>query len=87
MSLINFKVVMHFIPGNSGTYYPGNNNNQNVPGGNFGGNGYNPASGTAVAFSVVRANTYSNSVSSALRFEHTLTDVGYGWNPRESYFE
>ena len=56
-------------------------------GGSLGGNGYNPVSETAVAFSAVRANTYSNSASSALRFEHTLTDVGYGWNPSESYFE
>ena len=42
--------------GNSGTYYPGNNNKNYVPGGsNFGANGFNPVSGA------VTENTDSNS--------------------------
>ena len=74
-----------------GQYYPGNGGNSNgqyFPGNN---GGYNPTpqQGAAVAFSAIRANTYSNSGSSRqqIRFERTVTDVGYGWNTRESYFE
>merc|ERR1712038_1073255 len=74
-----------------GQYYPGkggNSNGQYFPGNN---GGYNPTpqQGAAVAFSAIRANTYSNSGSSRqqIRFERTVTDIGYGWNSRESYFE
>merc|ERR1712165_626857 len=74
-----------------GQYYQGNGGNSNgqyFPGNNV---GYNPIpqQGAAVAFSAIRANTYSNSGSSRqqIRFERTVTDVGYGWNSRESYFE
>merc|ERR1712038_106519 len=74
-----------------GQFYPGNGGNSNgqyFPGNN---GGYNPTpqQGAAVAFSAIRANTYSNSGSSRqqIRFERTVTDVGYGWNSRDSYFE
>ena len=84
-------------PGNSvekgGQYYPGNGGNSNGQGQYYPGNngGYNPSpqQGQAIAFSAIRANTYSNSGSSRqqIRFERTITDVGYGWNSRDSYFE
>jgi len=71
-----------------GEYYPGNDRpNSNNGNGN---NGYDPRpeTGTTVAFSAIRANTYSNSGNSQhISFERTITDVGYGWNPRDSYFE
>ena len=66
-----------------GQYYPGNN----VPYDN-GGRPPVPEPGTTVAFSAIRAHTYSNSGHpSHVRFERTTTDVGYGWNPTDSYFE
>ena len=74
----------------TGQYYPGNSNGngQYFPGNN---GGYDPITqqGQAVAFSAIRANTYANSGSSRqhIRFERTVTDVGYGWNPNDSYFE
>lgn len=84
-------------PSNSGEkggkYFPSNGGNSNGQGQYFPGNngGYDPTpqTGSAVAFSAIRANTYSNSGSSRqhMRFERTITDVGYGWNPTESYFE
>ena len=73
-----------------GQYYPGNSNGngQYFPGNN---GGYDPIpqQGQAVAFSAIRANTYANSGNSRqrIRFERTVTDVGYGWNPSDSYFE
>jgi len=74
--------------GNSGTYYPGSGSNSQ--GQYYPGNDRPPVPepGTTVAFSAIRANTYSNSGNSQhIRFERTITDVGYGWNPKESYFE
>jgi len=73
-----------------GQYYPGNSNGngQYFPGNN---GGYDPIpqQGQVVAFSAIRANTYGNSGNSRqrIRFERTITDVGYGWNPSDSYFE
>jgi len=86
--------------GNNGNYYPGNNipnnnrpnnnrpNNNNRPINN-GGNQFNPRQGTVVAFSSVRANSYTNQngLNSRVRFENTITDIGYGWNKAESYFD
>jgi len=73
-----------------GQYYPGNSNGngQYFPGNN-GGYDPTPQQGQAVAFSAIRANTYANSGNSRqrIRFERTVTDVGYGWNPSDSYFE
>ena len=86
--------------GNNGNFYPGSSNGQYIPanannnpyvppGGNsFGANGYTePAPGTAVAFSAVRANTNSNYATSTVRFDRTITDIGYGWDPAQSHFE
>ena len=74
--------------GNSGTYYPGSGSNSQ--GQYYPGNDRPPVPepGTTVAFSAIRANTNSNSGNSQhIRFERTITDVGYGWNPNDSYFE
>jgi len=74
--------------GNSGTYFPGSGSNSQ--GQYYPGNDRPPVPepGTTVAFSAIRANTYSNSGNSQhIRFERTITDVGYGWNPNDSYFE
>jgi hypothetical protein len=67
--------------GNGGQQYPDYNNNGN--------NNYFPPSGssTPVAFSVVRASTYTLSSPSVVRFEKTLTDVGYGWDSQSSTFQ
>lgn len=72
-----------------GAYYPGNDRpNSNNDGNNNNGYDPRPEPGTTVAFSAIRANTNSNSGNSQhIRFERTITDVGYGWNPSDSYFE
>ena len=41
----------------------------------------------AVAFSVTRASTYSLSAPAFVKFEETLTNVGYGWNGQTSTFQ
>ena len=44
-------------------------------------------SGSSVAFTAVRAKSYSLSAPYFVAFEQTLTDKGYGWNPQTSTFE
>ena len=67
-----------------GKYYPGDNIPKTAP---------RPALSealTLVAFSAVRAHTRSsmrNFDIQHVRFERTITEVGYGWDPRDSYFE
>ena len=41
----------------------------------------------AVAFSVTRASTYSLSAPAFVKFEETLTNIGYGWNGQTSTFQ
>ena len=59
------------------------------------GNNFNGGFGTsntgsnngAVAFSVTRANLFSLSAPVFIKFEETLTNVGYGWNGQSSTFQ
>ena len=84
------------------SYFPGNNNNNNngYPGGsptynnnnnNGGGGEFFPdntiGNGPIVGFSAVRANGYTLSAGNTVRFERTLTDVGYGWDSNTSSFQ
>ena len=59
-----------------------------VSGNNFNGVGYGTGdNNVAVAFSVTRASTYSLSAPAFVKFEETLTNVGYGWNGQTSTFQ
>ena len=59
-----------------------------MSGNNFNGVGYGTGdNNVAVAFSVTRASTYSLSAPTFVKFEETLTNVGYGWNGQTSTFQ
>lgn len=77
--------------GGNGIYYSGSTNNYDGSYNQGNGNPFSdsrPNTPEIVAFSAIRANTNTNSgFSKPIQFERTITDVGYGWNSRESYFE
>ena len=77
--------------GGNGIYYSGSTNNYDGSYSQGNGNPFSdsrPNTPEIVAFSAIRANTNTNSgFSKPIQFERTITDVGYGWNSRESYFE
>ena len=77
--------------GGNGIYYSGSTNNYDGSYNQGNGNSFSdsrPNTPEIVAFSAIRANTNTNSgFSKPIQFERTITDVGYGWNSRESYFE
>jgi hypothetical protein len=39
-----------------------------------------------VAFSAVRASDNSHKANSKISFDKTLSDIGFGWNSKSSYF-
>ena len=57
-----------------------------MTGNNFNGGGYGTGDNN-VAFSVTRASKYSLSGPTFVKFEETLTNVGYGWNGQTSTFQ
>jgi hypothetical protein len=77
--------------GGNGIYYSGGSNNYDGSYNQGNGNPFSdsrPNTPESVGFSAIRANTNTNSgFSKPIQFERTITDVGYGWNSRESYFE
>ena len=77
-----------YIPTYATTTGQGNGfaNNNNKP--NYVNNNGNPitSSSTAVAFSATRASSYALSAPSFVKFEQTLTDIGYGWDGQASTF-
>ena len=77
--------------GGNGIYYSGSTNNYDGSHNQGNSNPFSdsrPNTPEIVAFSAIRANTNTNSgFSKPIQFERTITDVGYGWNTRGSYFE
>ena len=80
-------------PGSNSNYpnnYPNNNNGINYPDnyypGTNGGNNNGNSNSEVIAFSAVRASRYTQSSPAEIKFERTLTDVGYGWDPKTSRF-
>ena len=76
--------------GGNGIYYSGGTNNYDGSYNQGNGNPFSdsrPNTPESIAFNAIRANTNTNSgFSKPIQFERTITDVGYGWNSRESYF-
>lgn len=45
------------------------------------------SSDAKVAFTAERADSYSRRAVTQIRFERTVTDIGYGWNRGTNQFE
>ena len=82
-----------FIPGgqSAGGFNPGNSISPVFPGQGIvpgSTNNLPPGSVSAdtVAFSVAKASEYTRTDVTQVRFDNTITDVGYGWYPDRSEF-
>ena len=68
--------------GGQGSYNPDYNNGNGYP--DYGNGNINQE---RVAFSVARASSYTRNAYTQIRFERTVTDIGYGWNGSTGKFE
>lgn len=83
----------NIIPGQGNNFFPGvqPNNPNSIPGqtGPLGTASVLPAGAVAqdtVAFSATRASDFTRSATTQVRFDFTITDIGYGWYPDRSEF-